>query len=236
MDAIIPMASSAVRRILVINPNTNPAVTERMRIVGESVISHGTEILTVNPETGPFGIESAADRVAAEPNVISMIKEGSNRGFGAFVLACFDDIGLGAARGLVKGPVVGSCEAGIGIARTLARRFSIITTYASAVPTINGLMRRYGVLDIATVRAAGITVAEAAADGNEDNRDLLDAVHGAIEIDQAEAILLGSGGLTGRAASLSRQFRIPVIDGTAAAIKFAESALVLAPDARGNSQ
>ena len=234
MDSNTPTASRGARRILVINPNTNPAVTERVRVVGESVVSPCTEICTVNPEKGPFGIESAADRAAAVPNIISMIQEGSKNGFGAFVLACFDDFGLGPARGLIKGPVVGSCEAGIGIAQTLARRFAIITTFASAVPTIRGLMGRYGVLDMATVRAAGISVAEAAANGNDDNRDLADAVRSAIEIDKAEAILLGSGGLTGRAGSLSRQFGIPVIDGTAAAIKLAESALVLVSDSLGN--
>jgi allantoin racemase len=234
MDASIPTASNGARRILVINPNTNPAVTERVRIVGESVVSPGTEIHAVNPEQGPFGIESAEDRAEAEPQVISMIREGSKKGFDAFVLACFDDIGLGVARGLVRGPVVGSCEAGIGVAQTLARRFSVITTFANAVPTIRGLMRRYGVMDITTVRAAGISVAEAAANGDGDNRDLLDAVRNAMEIDKAEAILLGSGGLTGRARSLSRQFGIPVIDGTAAAIKLAESALVLDPDSHGS--
>jgi allantoin racemase len=236
MESRTPASNHGTRRILVINPNTNPAITERMRVVGESVVSPRTEIRTVNPEKGPFGIESAADRAAAIPNIVSIIQEGSKKGYSAFVLACFDDFGLGPARELVKGPVVGSCQAGIGIAQTLARRFAIVTTFASAVPTIRGLMQRYGVLDMATVRAAGISVAEAAANGSHDNRDLADAVRSAIEIDKAEAILLGSGGLTGRAGSLSRQFRIPVIDGTAAAIKLAESALVLVSDDRGNRQ
>lgn len=229
MKEKIPVANGNGRSILVINPNTNPAVTERISIVADKIVSPGTEIHTVNPENGPFGIETSEERAEAEQHVLSIIRHGIDKGFCAFVLACFDDIGLVEARGLANGPVVGSCEAGIGISRTIANRFSIVTTYNSAIPTINLLMKRYGILDIARVQAAGISVAEAATN-SEDNQDLAVALHKAIEIDKAESILLGSGGLTGRADSISKQFGIPVVDGTAAAIKFAESALALISD------
>ncbi len=226
MDARRPGAVAGTRNILVINPNTNPAVTERVRAAAQSVVSPGTRIRAVNPPSGPFGIESPADRALAEPSVIELIREGAGQGFEAFVLACFDDIALAAARDLVDAPVVGSCEAGIGVTRTLARRFSVVTTFAGAIPTVEGLLQRYAVSDIATVRAAGISVAQAAR-GDDGDQDVAAAFRAAIDTDRAGAILLGSGGLAGRAGSLSRRFRVPVIDATAAAVKLAESALTL---------
>ncbi len=193
--------------------------------MGNAIVSPGTSLHTVNPKSGPLGIQTLADRATAEPLVLEMIVQGQKAGYDAFVLACFDDIALDAARKQVKQPVVGTFQAGINVARTIGQRFSIVTTYDGAVATIEKLIETYGVSDIAKVRAAGISVADAANPGTG-NDDLAKAFDASIRLDKAEAILLGSGGLAGRAASLSQQFRVPVIDGTAAAIKLAESALL----------
>lgn len=213
-------ADRSPRRILVINPNTNPAVTARIRAVGERIVDFDTTVTAVNPETGPFAVETPEEREAAIPGVLSMIAEGGRQGFDGYVLACFDDIGLQAARGMVDGPVVGTCEAGIAAVRALAGRFSIVTTVVAAVPVIDTLLRRYGARDLCTVRAAGITVAEAAT-GESDR--LAATIRAAIEEDGAEAILLGSGGLTGRAEELAAGLSCPVVDGVAAAIRMTEA-------------
>jgi allantoin racemase len=210
------------RRLLIINPNTNAAVTGRVRLAAEQIASAGTEMVVVNPEDGPFSIESIADRDAAVPQILSLIRSSLADPFDGYVLACFDDIALSEARSIVRAPVVGTCEAGIAAARTVAHRFSVVTTVHSAVPTIHGLLDRYGVSDICTVRAAGIGVAEAAGNGSEVEARIADSIRAAITKDGAEAILLGSGGLTGRAFALSKAFSIPVIDGVVAAIKMAE--------------
>jgi hypothetical protein len=101
----------------------------------------------------------------------------------------------------------------------MATRFSILTTVHSAVPDIHRLLARYGAADICSVRAAGTGVAAAASDTE---RKILSAVREAVDKDGAKAILLGSGGLTGRANDLEQLFGIPVMDGVAAAIKMAE--------------
>lgn len=210
------------RRLLVINPNTNPAVTEKIRVQAEMVISPQTRVTVVNPATGPFSIETPEHRDDAIPRVISLVRETLAESYDAYVFGCFDDIALFETRAMVGVPVVGTCEAGIAVARTMASRFTIITTVHSAVPGIGKLLDRYGAADICTVRAAGIGVAAAAGtDGTAETR-IFQAVQDAMTIDDAQAILLGSGGLTGRAADLERHFSIPVIDGVAAAIKMAE--------------
>ncbi len=72
-------------------------------------------------------------------------------------------------------------------------------------------------------------VAVAAGDSAAAEAQIAAAMRAAIEEDGAGAILLGSGGLTGRAEGLARRFAVPVIDAVAAAVSRAEA---LAPLAR----
>lgn len=215
------------RRLLVINPNINPTVTERVRQVAEAIVAPGTSVTVVNPVEGPFSIETSAHRDAAVPQVLDLVRRTLDQRYDAYVFACFDDIALFETREMTGVPVVGTCEAGIAAARTMAARFSIITTVHSAVPGIHRLLARYGAADICTVRAAGIGVAAAAGGDSDTERRILSAVREAVDQDGAKAILLGSGGLTGRANDLEQQFGIPVIDGVAAAIKMAEGLVYL---------
>ncbi|SIR33021.1 allantoin racemase [Rhizobium sp. RU20A] len=210
------------RRLLVINPNTNPTVTQRVRKVAEAIVTPQTSVSVVNPAEGPFSIETVAHRHAAEPRVLDLVRHTLNNRYDAYVFACFDDIALFETRAMTGVPVVGTCEAGIAAARTMGARFSIITTVHAAVPGIHRLLARYGAADICTVRAAGVGVAAAAGGDSDTERLILSAVRAAVDQDGAKAILLGSGGLTGRANDLEQQFGLPVIDGVAAAIKMAE--------------
>lgn len=210
------------RRLLVVNPNTNPAVTRAIGDAAAVVVHPGTAVTVVNPDSGPFSIETAEHREMAAPRVVSLVRDNRAQGYDAYVLGCFDDIGLVEARALAGVPVVGTCEAGIAAARTLANRFAIITTVHSAVPGIHDVLRRYGADGICTVRAAGVGVADAAANGAQAEARLLAAIRQAIETDGAQAILLGSGGLAGKAPGLRRTVPVPVIDGIQAAVKMAE--------------
>jgi allantoin racemase len=210
------------RRLLVINPNTNPAVTGAIRDAATRVIFPATGLTVVNPATGPFSIETAAHREMAVPQVISLVRDSLPERYDAYVFGCFDDIGLFESRALAKVPVIGTCEAGIAAARTLARRFSIITTVHSAVPGIHDLLERYGAAGICTVRAAGVGVAAAAQNGGDAEARILRTILDAVEKDGAEAILLGSGGLAGQAPALRGKVPVPVIDGVLAAVKMAE--------------
>jgi allantoin racemase len=218
----IAARQAPARRLLVINPNTNPAVTAAIRDAAAAVVSSTTSVTVVNPNTGPFSIETAEHRALAAPQVVSLVGQNRAHRYDAYVLGCFDDIGLFEARALAGVPVVGTCEAGIAAARTMARRFAIITTVHAAVPGIHDLLARYGAADICTVRAAGIGVADAAGNGEAAERRILAAIDQAIHEDGAEAILLGSGGLAGKAPLLRPQVPIPVIDGIQAAVTMAE--------------
>lgn len=210
-----------MKRILVINPNTNTAVTQRIREMASRSARAGIEFEVINPELGPFSIESDAERREAESHVVSLVRDKSRLRYDAYVMACFDDLALPALRALVHEPVVGTCEAAIAAVRSVSPYFAIVTTVHDAVPGIRALMARYGAGPFATVRAAGIGVAEAADAARATRERIRDAVREAVQMDGAKAILLASGGLTGQAPSVSDDTGVPVVDGVEAALRAA---------------
>lgn len=210
-------SASPPLRIMVINPNTNAEVTQRVRRVADRFESPDVSFSVVNPKHGPLSIESADERDAAEVEVVQLIRD--NRDFDAYVLACFDEIALKEARELVHVPVIATCEAGIRAARGASARFGVVTTVQSAVAGIRHLLDKYGSGDQCTVQAAGVGVA-AAASANHDTLELIaSAAHRAIQHHGAEVILLASGGLTGLADTVAQRCGVPVLDGVACALE-----------------
>jgi len=216
---------SANRKIVVINPNTNSQVTTLIDRVLRPVIQPTTELVTVNPALGPLSIELPEHRDEAVRYWLQTLVEFEGEGADAFVLACFDEFGLLESRQKVTVPVIGSVEASIAFAQVYAERFAIITTVKSAVPNILQLVTKYGAADRCIVHATGLGVAEAA-EGNTDVLEVLtDAGRTLIEAHGVGAIVLGSGGLTGRAAELSERLGVPVVDAVASGVKLAEAML-----------
>lgn len=214
---------TTTRRLLVVNPNTSDVVTARIRELSGRIAAPGTVVAVVNPTHGPRAIETAADHEAARPRILELVRAQRVHGFDGCVLACFDDLGMAEIREAAGVPVVAAYEAGFAAARSLAGRFAVITTFPAAVPAIRRLLERHGAADLATVRAAGVGVEAAAAAGAETDARIAEAARVAIEQDGADAIVLGSGALSGRAKALARQVSVPVVDGVEAAIKIAEA-------------
>lgn len=219
----LPIRLQAVkpRRVLVINPNTNPLVTARVREVSQHYESAQLRFEVINPESGPFSIFTDEEKQHAEVHVLELIRLHLPRRHDAYVLACFDDLALTAARQMVSVPVIGCCEAGIAAARRVSPVLSIVTTLATALPGIRDMMRRYGAGDQASVRAAGVGVDEAARSDPDSHGRLMRTVEAAVQEDGARVILLASGGLTGQAMRISREAGVPVIDAVEAALRLA---------------
>ena len=213
--------TTKLRRVLVINPNTNPLVTERVRQVAKRFESAVLSFEVVNPDVGPFSIESDLDKSQAEFHVLALMRQRASMRYDAYVLACFDDLALESARKMVAVPVIGTCEAGIVAARAVSPRMAIVTTVAAALPGIRSMMLRYGAGSFASVRAAGVDVAEAAMAKPDTHERLMQAVHGAVLTDKAAVILLASGGLAGQSERIEREAGVPVIDSVEAALRSA---------------
>lgn len=114
--------------IHLINPNSTASMTAQALDSALLVKHSNTKVSASNPADTPVSIEGGADEALAVPGMLAEIRKGEAQGVDAYVIACFDDPGLHAAREIAKGPVLGICQAAVQVAMTISRRFSIITT------------------------------------------------------------------------------------------------------------
>ena len=215
-------------RILVVNPNTSVAMTEKNGAAARAVAAPGTEIIAVNPAGGPVSIEGYYDEAFAVPGLLAEIAKGEALGVSAHVIACFDDTGLEAARCLASAPVIGIGEAAFHLASLVAHRFSVVTTLSRSIAPIEANLVKYGLISrCARVRACEVPVLSLD-DPSSDASAKIDAeIERARYEDGAEAIVLGCAGMADLAARLTERHGLPVIDGIASAVKLAEACSVL---------
>ena len=141
----------------------------------------------------------------------------------AYVIACFDDTGLDAARCITAAPVIGIGEAAFHMASLVAGKFSVVTTLSRSVPAIEHNLVRYGLAArCARVRASDVPVLDLEKPESDARAKISAEIELAIVQDRAEAIVLGCAGMADLADSLSREHAIPVVDGVSCAIKLAE--------------
>ena len=121
-------------RLLVVNPNTTASMTRKIGAAATRAAVPGTEIVAVNPRTGPVSIEGYFDEAFSVPGLIDEIQRDPDAD--AYIIACFDDTGLDAARCVANAPVIGIGEAAFHMATLVAGRFGVVTTLTRSVPAI----------------------------------------------------------------------------------------------------
>lgn len=209
-------------RIHVVNPNTTQSMTDSIAAAARAAALPGTTIIATQATMGPASIEGYYDEAFAVPGLLARITEHADAD--AHVIACFDDTGLDAARSLATAPVIGIGEAAFHAASLLAGRFSVITTLGRSIPAIEHNLVRYGLASrCAKVRAAEIPVLELDNPASDASTRISAEIAAAMAEDRAEAIVLGCAGMAALAARLSHQHGLPVVDGVAAAVAFAEA-------------
>lgn len=209
-------------RIRVINPNTTAAMTETIGRAARAAAAQGTTIDAITSSTGPVSIEGYYDEAMSLPGLLMEIRKGEAAGADAYVIACFDDTGLDAARQIAMSPVIGIGEAAYHAAALIANRFTVITTLARSIPALEHNLLKYGFERRAAIRAAEVPVL-ALENETSDARTRIDAeITRALTQDRAEAIVLGCAGMAKLARDLSLKHGCPVIDGVGAAVKLAE--------------
>jgi len=215
-------------RIKIINPNTTPSMTEKIGACARSVARQGTEVWAVNPAMGPVSIESHYDEALAAPGVLAEIASGEIAGCDGYVIACFGDPALLAARELARGPVVGIAEAAMHMASLLGRRFSIVTTLGRTMGQAWHLAEIYGMKRFcANVRACELPVLaleDAAVPALE---RITDECRRALAEDGSDVIVLGCAGMADGCSYISRHLGVPVVDGVTAAMELVQSLVSL---------
>lgn len=210
--------------IHLINPNSTASMTTQA-LESALLVKHAhTRVSASNPTDTPVSIEGGADEAMAVPGMLAEIRQGEAQGVDAYVIACFDDPGLHAAREVAKGPVIGICQAAVQVAMTISRRFSVITTLPRSVPIIEDLISDYGAeRHCRKVRAIDLPVLALEEDPQKAERLLLQEIELAKAEDGAEAIVLGCAGMSSLCDRLKEATGVPVIDGVTAAVKIAEA-------------
>ncbi|MGN2640132.1 aspartate/glutamate racemase family protein [Nocardia takedensis] len=214
-------------RIRVVNPNTTRAMTDTIERSAGAVIGPGTRLDAVTSEMGPESIESHYDEALSVPGVLAAIAQGEREGVDGYVLACFGDPGLDAARELAAGPVIGIAEAAMRTATHLGRGFSVVTTLGRTVGRAADLAERYGVQRFCLgIHACELPVL--ALETDPDARKIVtEACREAVERDGSDAIVLGCAGMADLCAHIGAEIGVPVVDGVAAATLTVQSLVTL---------
>jgi allantoin racemase len=205
-------------RIKVINPNTSRSMTQKIGACAQAVADAGTTIIAVNPSMGPASIESHYDEAMATPGLLAEVMAGEAEGVDGYVIACFGDPGLKAARELARGPVVGIAEAAMHTASFLGGSFSVVTTLARTIGIAEHLAEAYGMSRFcAKVRACELPVLELERPGSGARERIVQECREALEQDGSEVIVLGCAGMTDLCDHIARTLGVPVVDGVTAA-------------------
>jgi allantoin racemase len=214
--------------IKVINPNTTASMTDKIGDCARAVAGTGTVVQAANPTMGPASIESHYDEALAVPGLLEQIAIGEDDGVDGYVIACFGDPGLDAAREAASGPVVGIAEAAMHTASFLGRGFSVVTTLGRTTGRAWELAHRYGMSGFCrNVRACEIPVLDLEIPGSAARDTITQECKRAVEDDGADVIVLGCAGMADLCAHITAQVGVPVVDGVAAATRTVESLVAL---------
>lgn len=209
-------------RIKLINPNTTSSMTDLIGAAARAVAAERTEIITATSRSGPASIEGHFDEAMSVIGLVDEILEGPKAD--AYVIACFGDPGLLAARELTDAPVFGIAEAAMHAATFVSTGFSVVTTLERTRIITEHLVRNYGMEHhCRRVRATDVPVLELENPKSNARATILAECERALLEDQSSAIVLGCAGMADLALYLEDRLQVPVIDGVAAAVKFAEA-------------
>jgi len=213
-------------KLHIVNPNTTASMTAKIGAAARVVARAGTEITAVNPDFGPASIEGYFDEAFSLPGLLDEIAKAPDAD--AFIIACFDDTGLEAARCATAAPVIGIGEAAFHMASLISEKFSVVTTLSRSIVPIERNLAKYGLIArCARVRASDVPVLALEEEGSDARRRIEAEIARALDEDGAEAIVLGCAGMADLAAALAARFGVPVLDGVACAVALAEAAASL---------
>jgi allantoin racemase len=206
-------------RILIINPNSSPTMTQAIDHIAKDFAGDRFEVVTLaTPGASPF-VATFEDYARSMPGMVQLLKDNYDK-FDGFVIACHSDPNLELMKELSYKPVVGICESSLKIASMLGDKFSVVSPGKRSVPNkIDIVCNRYRMAGyLASVRAPE----KPAMEGTDMKALLLPVAKKAVEEDGAEVIVLGCAGFAGLDKALEAELHVPVLDGTVCALMILE--------------
>ena len=214
--------------IKIINPNTSAIFTERNLVLGRAVAAPGTVISAGQPRVGTASVECHVEEAIGTIGVVEEVLAGERDGADGYVIACFGDTGIHAAREAASGPVVGMTEASLFAAALIAHKFSIVTLPSRTRIQAERVVRELGMQErCGPIRAIDVDVLDCEDEDAAIGEAFLVEARRAIAEDHAEAVILGCAGLSPLVQLLTKELGVPVIEGVSVAVKMAEGLLAL---------
>jgi allantoin racemase len=209
-----------MRRLLIINPNTNAAITERIATWAQARIPEDVQINIMTARFGAPYISCEASHLLAGhalldawANYLDRCEEAPD----GVLIACFGDPGLFALREVSACPVTGLAEASFHRALDYGK-FAIVTGGDRWKPILERLAASLelgaGLVHIEIVNQTG---AQLMADQEFALTVLHRACSEAIQ-KGVDSVILGGAGLLGFAQRLQPRFNIPIIDSVQAGL------------------
>lgn len=216
-------------RLLVLNPNTTQAVTDKLMLAAAAVARPDTELAAMTATRGVPYISSRADAAIGGAIALEMLAE-VHTGVDAAIIAAFGDPGLSGARELFDIPVVGMAEAAMLSACMLGRSFAIVTFAGGLVPWYNECLDWNGLRG----RCVGVFALQGTFNSLADvqyekEAALISLANRVVEENGADVVILAGAPLSGLAATIGDRVSVPLVDGIQAAVTQAEGLVALNP-------
>lgn len=214
-----------MKKILVINPNSNPAVTEGLaECLAPLAIEGAVEIECMTLAEGPFGIETVLESESVVLPLRRVVLERDDAD--AYIIACYSDPGLALCRDATSKPVFGIQESGLFSALQRGQRVGVVALGPKSIARHLPYIRALGLESrLAAERPLHLSVAESE---EEAAYPRIEAVaRGLVEADMADTLLMGCAGLARHCKRLEGALGVPVTEPTQAAVTQALGAVLL---------
>ncbi|MFW5832468.1 MAG: aspartate/glutamate racemase family protein [Pseudomonadota bacterium] len=208
-------------KLLLVNPNTSTAITDRLVAEARRVAAPETTVTGLTARIGFPYIETGAEAMVAAAAALEVIAEGLGD-HDAVVLAAFGDPGLFELKSLLPVPVVGLAEGAMMTASATGYRFGIVSISSRMRAWYQKAVDDFGFRE----RCVGFRFLDAPFERIEDVRDRYTTrifeLADELVADGAESVVFAGAPLAGIAAP-GAGLRVPAIDGTWAAVAQAEA-------------
>jgi len=186
-------------RILLVNGNSSPSVTDRLATLARAVAPQ-LEFIPHTTKDGPAYISTPADVALASEKVPEAIAFAiRHEQPDGCIIACFGEPGLLEARRRFNFPIVGMAEASMLTAMQLGANFAILTLGEHWPAMLYDLVRVYGIED----RCIGIERVEGTPmELMADPKHATELVTAAAKKCAAPIVIIGGAALTGLASAI----------------------------------
>ena len=211
-------SAQPARRIVLVNPNTDEAMTRMMVAIAQEAATTGVHVEGVTALFGAPLITNPAALARARDAVLS-IPKGTFDGAKGVLVSAFGDPGANELRSCLSVPVVGLAEASMCAAADLGR-FSIATTTPGLAQAIRQKAAEIGVAEeLVSVRTTQEDPATLMRDGKAVLQALESIIKEAIARDDICSVIIGGGPLGLAARDLVQRIDIPVLEPIPIAIR-----------------